>query len=139
MDPEAYTRLIFDDDKLSRSRLYFWTLSCLNEFIASLEDTQKQWVLFRTARVDSIWKTEAGLETEAQDGIRQAKLSKVRKLLKEGENNWQSFEDTKAEFRAKVGVVQTLRDGVRHTLSFQMTVQHSSGLHRDGPCRRGEV
>lgn len=38
MDPDAYVILFFDDDKVSRSRLYFWIIGCLNEFIISIED-----------------------------------------------------------------------------------------------------
>lgn len=37
---------------------------------------------------------------------------KPANFSKEDENIWQSFEDTKAEFRAKVVLVQTLRDGL---------------------------
>lgn len=38
MDPDAYVTLLFDDDRFSRSRLYFWIIGCLNEFLISIED-----------------------------------------------------------------------------------------------------
>lgn len=116
MDSEAYTRLIFDDDKLSRSRLYFWTISCLNEFIMSLDDTQKQWKFFCEARIDPDWSTEAASKDKAPGW--EEKFEIAQKLLKKGERVLQGLEDIQAEFRAKIGVVQTLRDGVRRSMSI---------------------
>ncbi|CCC12547.1 hypothetical protein SMACR_06955 [Sordaria macrospora] len=104
MDSEVYTRLIFDDDKLTRSRLYIWTISCLNKFVASLDDTQKQWKFFREARIDPVWCTEEATDWEM--------FEHAQILLKEGERSRQGLEDIQAEFGAKIGMVQTLRDGL---------------------------
>jgi hypothetical protein len=51
MDPTAFTKLLFDDEDFSRSKLYFWATGCLNEFEASIEDNILQWKLFRMARM----------------------------------------------------------------------------------------
>lgn len=40
VDPEGHDRLLFDDEKFSRSRLYFWMLSSLETFIDMMEDTK---------------------------------------------------------------------------------------------------
>jgi hypothetical protein len=59
MNPKVYVELLFDDDKFSQSKLYFWVIRCLNEFDISIEDNIKQWTLFREERV-----TPFLLETE---------------------------------------------------------------------------
>ncbi|THV79366.1 hypothetical protein D6D27_08993 [Aureobasidium pullulans] len=39
-DPEGHDRLLFDDERFSRSRMYFWMLSSLATFINMMEDTK---------------------------------------------------------------------------------------------------
>ncbi|RLL98439.1 hypothetical protein CFD26_103598 [Aspergillus turcosus] len=51
MEPEIYVKLIFDDDKLSTSKKYFWVLACLQEFKVSITDNVNQWELYREARL----------------------------------------------------------------------------------------
>jgi hypothetical protein len=41
MDPKAYVRLLFDDETISQSRLYFWVIGCLNEFDISIEENME--------------------------------------------------------------------------------------------------
>lgn len=53
MDPAAHDNLLVDDEAFSRSRKYFWALSCLVIFRASLEDNINQW---ETSRVT--WERE---------------------------------------------------------------------------------
>lgn len=47
MEPDAYVKMLFDDHKFSSSRLYFWIIGCLNEFLISIEDNHedrdKEW------------------------------------------------------------------------------------------------
>ena len=120
MDSEAYTRLIFDDEKLSRSRLYFWTISCLNEFITSLDDTQKQWSFFCEAQIDPLWSAEEVPEDKPPELGRNFEIAQT--LRKDGDRYQQSLEAIQAEFRAKIGVAQTLRDGVRTFLSIHSLI-----------------
>jgi len=40
VNPEGHDRLLFDDEKFSRSRLYFWMLSSLATFIHMMENTK---------------------------------------------------------------------------------------------------
>ncbi|THV70921.1 hypothetical protein D6D28_04809 [Aureobasidium pullulans] len=40
VNPEGHDRLLFDDEKFSRSRLYFWMLSSLATFIYMMENTK---------------------------------------------------------------------------------------------------
>ncbi|GIJ91731.1 hypothetical protein Asppvi_010703 [Aspergillus pseudoviridinutans] len=59
MEPDIYTKLIFDDDRLSRSKMYFWMLACLQEFNVSITDNVNHWELYRQARVDNFTKSDA--------------------------------------------------------------------------------
>lgn len=118
MDFDAYTRLIFDDDKLTKSRLYFWTLSCLHEFIVSLEDTLKQWSLFLKARVDPVWKPIKKSKDDSPE--HRVKVADIRKVLDEGEQVQQCLKDILEDFRGKINVVKTFRDGVRNCPSLLM-------------------
>ncbi|KEQ85409.1 hypothetical protein M438DRAFT_316942 [Aureobasidium pullulans EXF-150] len=40
VNPEEHDRLLFDDERFSRSRLYFWMLSSLATFVHMMEDTK---------------------------------------------------------------------------------------------------
>jgi len=42
MDPKQYSKLLFDDENLTRSRKYFQAIGCLNEFDTSISDNMKQ-------------------------------------------------------------------------------------------------
>lgn len=104
MDPKAYTKLLFDDETFSRSRLYFWIIACLTEFDASIGDNIKQWKLFRLARVSPPLRHRSWLPT--------ADVDRFQELNAEGEGIRQTLEDLQAQFRAKLASVQALRDGV---------------------------
>ncbi|GAB1201074.1 hypothetical protein APSETT444_010461 [Aspergillus pseudonomiae] len=114
MDPEAYTKLLFDDQTFSRSRLYFWIIGCLNEFDVSIDDNIKQCTLFRQARVhprlDSILKSSSKLSDSGD-------LFRLQELDKEAGEIQQSLKDLQAQFKAKLATVQALRDGVSSFLS----------------------
>ncbi|KAK3948261.1 hypothetical protein QBC32DRAFT_62823 [Pseudoneurospora amorphoporcata] len=116
MDSEAYTRLIFDDDKLSRSKLYFWTFSCLNEFITSIDDTKNQWNFFIKARFSYHYRLindPEQLDRLINDPEQLDPLDRhLVRLLQEGERYRQGLEHIQAEFRAKIGIVETLRNGL---------------------------
>jgi hypothetical protein len=114
MDPRAYTKLLFDDETFSRSRLYFWILGCLNEFQVSIEDNIKQWKLFRQARICHLLDLPPNSSPDASlpQLDRLGDLARLRELDKEAGEIRQSLEDIQAQFRAKSATVQALRDGV---------------------------
>lgn len=105
MHPEAYTKLLFDDETFSQSRLYFWIIGCLNEFDASIKDNIKQWKLFRQARIRFLLNPSD--KSPARD-----ELNRVQELDKEAEEIRQSLEDLQTQFQAKLVTVQALRDGL---------------------------
>lgn len=49
LSPEEYDNQFGDDETFSRSRRYFWALSCLSELIPCLNDAIKQWEVSRTS------------------------------------------------------------------------------------------
>lgn len=51
LDHREYTKLLFDDDHFTRSRLYFWALATLTEFMLEISENVKQWELYKEARV----------------------------------------------------------------------------------------
>lgn len=107
MDPETYTKLLFDDEIFSRSRLYFWIIGCLNEFDVSIEDNIKQSRLFRQGRVEPLLNSLRSQSIpEPQDSTR------LRDLEKRAEELEQGLEDIQAQFRAKIETVQSLREGL---------------------------
>jgi hypothetical protein len=52
MNPKEHDNLLVDDETFSRSRKYFWTLSCLSQFDLCIANNIHQW---RTSR--AIWES----------------------------------------------------------------------------------
>jgi hypothetical protein len=108
MDPETYTKLLFDDDRFSRSRLYFWIIGCLNEFDVSIEDNIKQSRLFRQGRVEPLLKSLPS-ETAASEP---PDLKTLQDLDKRAQELEQGLEDIQAQFRAKTERVKSLLEAL---------------------------
>jgi hypothetical protein len=106
MDPEAYSKLLFDDETFSHSKLYFWAIGCLNELTVSIEDNIKQLRLFRKDRIPQ--PPESPAKSPAQPFLPQ----ELRDLDEEAGKIEQSLEELKAQFKAKLVTIQALRDGV---------------------------
>ncbi|ETS81000.1 hypothetical protein PFICI_06002 [Pestalotiopsis fici W106-1] len=104
MDPEAYTKLLFDDETFSRSRLYFWILGCLNEFQTTIEDNIQQSRLFRKGRIQPVLQALSSSPT--QDAMRLQELDKKVDELE------QSLGDLRTQFQSKILTVQGLREGL---------------------------
>ncbi|KAL4971370.1 hypothetical protein BDW66DRAFT_155736 [Aspergillus desertorum] len=132
MDPEAYTKLLFDDQTFSRSRLYFWIIGCLNEFDVSIDDNIKQCTLYRQARVhprlDSILKSSS--KSSGSDSSGERDLFRLQELDKEAGEIQQSLKDLQAQFKAKLATVQALRDGLFNA-SALMESRSSTRLGQD--------
>ncbi|TQW02310.1 corA-like mg2+ transporter protein domain-containing protein [Cordyceps javanica] len=122
MDPAQYCQLLFDDAKFSRSRLYFWTLGCLNEFDVILEDSILQWKLYQLARVNPIlYPSPVPDETvpsasagKAPSCVFDLEDDRIRlgKLNEQAQNLVSDLEALRKRFKAKKDRVQILRDGL---------------------------
>lgn len=114
MHPKAYVKLLFDDNTLSQSRLYFWIIGCLNEFDVSIEDNIKQWKLFQEARVTPFLKPLKNKSEEELGRLQtpEKELQDFQDLDKEAGEVRQSLEDLQSQFQTKLKKVQALRDGV---------------------------
>ncbi|KAL8917223.1 MAG: hypothetical protein Q9208_008062 [Pyrenodesmia sp. 3 TL-2023] len=49
MQPADHDNLLFDDGSFSRSRRYFWAITCLSEFENAITDNITQWELYKAA------------------------------------------------------------------------------------------
>lgn len=49
MQPTDHDNLLFDDGSFSRSRRYFWAITCLSEFENAITDNISQWELYKAA------------------------------------------------------------------------------------------
>jgi hypothetical protein len=117
MDPKIYVRLIFDDESFTRSRLYFWVIGCLNEFLVSIEDNIKQWKLFREARVTLLLKHLPKSDDESQNtnstsGYPRSELERLRSLDQSTEGIRENLESLRSRFTTQLETVKALRDGV---------------------------
>jgi hypothetical protein len=106
MDPETHSKLLFDDETFSRSKLYFWAIGCLNEFTVSIEDNIRQLRLFRKDRIPHPPKPPA------KSPALPFPPPELLDLDEEAGKIEQSLEDLKAQFEAKLVTIQALRDGV---------------------------
>jgi hypothetical protein len=117
MDPKIYVRLIFDDESFTRSRLYFWVIGCLNEFLVSIEDNIKQWKLFREARVTLLLKHLPKSDDESQNtnstsGYPRSELERLQSLDQSTEGIRENLESLRSRFTTQLETVKALRDGV---------------------------
>lgn len=124
MDPEVYVQLLFDDEKFSRSRLYFWVIGCLNEFDVSIADNIKQWELYRLARVIPVLiannanlsadNSQVPLSASSRSDLKIDSATELVSLDREAEELRESLEYMRGEFRNKLRTVEILRSGVSH-------------------------
>jgi hypothetical protein len=116
MDPKDYIKRLFDDDNLTQSKLYFWIIGCLNEFVASIKDNIEQWKLFRAARVTPFRKLE--LRRQPRDlahttlDWRGTELQQLQELDEKAEEVHQSLQDLQLQFESQLKKVEALRNGV---------------------------
>ncbi len=124
IDSENFIELLFDDESFSRSKLYFWLISCLNEFDASIGDNIKQWELFRLARLNPYLPSDAKLQRDGsgkppasssdQTGHTMGPeiMAEIEVLDKQAEDLRESLENLRSGFQNKLGTVGILRSGV---------------------------
>jgi hypothetical protein len=131
MDPRAYVRLIFDDENFTQSKLYFWVIGCLNEFLVSIEDNIKQWKLFRDARVTPLLKHLPKSDDESQNTTStspysRSELERLRSIDLYTEGIRGNLESLKSRFTTQLETVKALRDGVSDTIFIWVPTQKSS-------------
>jgi hypothetical protein len=115
MEPDTYVALIFDDQKFTRSRLYFWVIGCLNEFVVSIEDNIRQWELFREARVPPFCGAKSGDETQDATPPHQSgstELQRLEALAKEADGLCEALNNLRSQFQSQLETVKALRDGL---------------------------
>lgn len=113
MEPKTYVKLIFDDENFTRSRLYFWIIGCLTEFVVSIEDNIKQWKLFRKARVTPLLENppKSGDESQSPD-FSPSGRSGLQNLDQSAESVRENLENLQSRFKNQLETVKALRDGV---------------------------
>ncbi|KAH8693491.1 hypothetical protein GQ44DRAFT_695114 [Phaeosphaeriaceae sp. PMI808] len=117
MEPKTYVGLIFDDESFTRSRLYFWVIGCLNEFLVSIEDNIKQWKLFREARVTLLLKHlpksgDISQNTDSTSQYHGSELERLQSLDQATEGIRENLESLRSRFTTQLETVKALRDGL---------------------------
>jgi len=126
MEPESYSKLLFDDKNFSRSRKYFWLIGCLSEFDVAISDNIQQWDLYFDARLKALLEEEnladkldaaclkipmtAAGEVDVKNGATRVKEFDV--LVKQGQHHRDMLDNIRTRFKNKFDRVKTLRDGV---------------------------
>lgn len=100
LEPNSHDNLLVDDEVFSRSRKYFWALSCLSEFEKCISDTIYQWDTSR-----AIWEKE--LPTFDPDD-----WENVQVQIKKIEIVAERLRDYRKRFRNHHENVSALRDGL---------------------------
>ncbi|KAL2024984.1 hypothetical protein VTK56DRAFT_3683 [Thermocarpiscus australiensis] len=103
MEPKQYVELLYDDQYLTRSRLYFWIIGCVNEFLISIEDNINQWKLFKEARVAPVLAMES---TEL------AQRQQLLSLAADTDNACATLESLKTKFQNQLDTTKTRREGL---------------------------
>ncbi|KAF2184726.1 hypothetical protein K469DRAFT_578976 [Zopfia rhizophila CBS 207.26] len=117
MDPKIYVKLIFDDESFTRSRLYFWVIGCLNEFLVSIEDNTKQWKLFREARVTPLLKPlpksrDVPQNPDSSTPYHRSEIQRLQSLDQSAEGIRENLEILRSRFKNQLETVKALRDGL---------------------------
>jgi hypothetical protein len=97
LNSREHDNLLVDDETFSRSRKYFWSLSCLSEFLLYINDAIYQW---ETSR--DIWnKIFNGYQTE-----------KSKELIKENNQICEKLKALRDRLQIHHNNVTALRDGL---------------------------
>jgi hypothetical protein len=92
---KEHDHLLVDDENFSRSRKYFWSLSCLSEFILHINDAIHQWEASRdiwTAAFDGLL-TEKSENSMKNNNKCCEKLKALRDRMQQHHNNVTALRD----------------------------------------------
>lgn len=122
LNMEQYSKLLFDDEKFTRSRKYFWTIGCLTEFDNVLSDNIRQWELYYKARLQPLLddshianRFDAAcphppLISAISRG--DAMLTVFKNTIEKAQGHINNLNELRDKFRRKLEVAKALRDGV---------------------------
>jgi hypothetical protein len=106
MEPDAYVKLLFDDESFTRSRRYFWIIGCVHEFEISITDNIEQWKLFREARITPFKNLGSGSLNAVTE------LERVKALAEEATVLHETLENLRSQFQNQLRTAQAWRDGL---------------------------
>jgi hypothetical protein len=109
LDPKQHDYLLSDDESFSRSRKYFWALSCLKEFDLVLADTIHQW-----ERSKKLWTKEWSESYPDEWSDVEASLEAVETLVEQ-------IRVIKTKFSTLREEILALRDGLFNASSVMET------------------
>lgn len=122
LDIEQYSNLLFDDEKFTRSRKYFWAIGCLTEIDNVLSDNIKQWDLYYKEHLQPLLNHEVtkylldaaclypprDWETSRGDHM----LDELKKTIQQAQTHVNTLKELRNDFSRKLEITKALRDGV---------------------------
>jgi hypothetical protein len=92
---KEHDNLLVDDETFSRSRKYFWTLSCLSEFLLYIKDAIHQWEVSRdnwTASFNDYVSEQSHIHIKENNEFC-GKLKNIRNRMQHHQNNVTALRD----------------------------------------------
>ncbi|THV45583.1 hypothetical protein BGAL_0472g00030 [Botrytis galanthina] len=122
LDIEQYSNLLFDDEKFTRSRKYFWAIGCLTEIDNVLSDNIKQWDLYYKEHLQPLLNHEdtkhlldaaclyppEDWETFRGDHM----LDELKKTIQQARTHINTLKELRNDFSRKLEITKALRDGL---------------------------
>ncbi|KAM0240898.1 hypothetical protein ACHAP5_007762 [Fusarium lateritium] len=114
LDPNQHDNLLFDDDTFSRSRRYFWVVSCLESFQAVIDDAIEEWEKFRAEWPNMMM----GIDPAEESSTTEASQEMTRRVLDEIETQVDRLRDISARFESSRDKTKVLREGASNSSLF---------------------
>ncbi|KAF5979814.1 hypothetical protein FCOIX_5114 [Fusarium coicis] len=108
LDPVQHDNLLFDDDTFSRSRQYFWIVSCLESFLVLIDDAIEEWRRFRADWPHMIMEIDPAEESRTGE----TPEALTRRVLGEIEAQVDRLRIISARFEASRDKTKALREGL---------------------------
>ncbi|KAF7880130.1 uncharacterized protein EAF02_007767 [Botrytis sinoallii] len=122
LDIEQYSNLLFDDERFTRSRKYFWAIGCLTEIDNVLSDNIKQWELYYKEHLQPLLDDEDTkhlLEAaclypprERQTFRGDHMLEQLKKTIQQAQTQVNTLKELRSDFSRKLETTKALRDGL---------------------------
>ncbi|KAF5021950.1 hypothetical protein F66182_5990 [Fusarium sp. NRRL 66182] len=109
LDPEQHDNLLFDDDTFSRSRQYFWIVSCLDYFQRLIDDTIDEWESFRASWPDVLMTIDPEFRP---DTVPETSEQVTRRVLGEIEAQIERLRYVSTRFESSREKTKVLREGL---------------------------
>ncbi|KAF7928991.1 hypothetical protein BELL_0247g00090 [Botrytis elliptica] len=121
LDIEQYSNLLFDDEKFTRSRKYFWAIGCLTEIDNVLSDNIKQWELYYKEHLQPLLDDEDTKHLldaaclypprERQSFRGDYMLQRLKKTIQQAQTHVNALKELRSGFSRKLETTKALRDG----------------------------